>query len=288
MSAPHASPASGTADPPATAAQPKFVIQPGTALAAAGVAFAVGLGASWLLARRGKLPNPGAVEAMIEQRASPSSPGAGAAVASRISSAAAAMAPATPTSAPPAAAATRRIQTNRIGGRVQPAGTMSPAAAAAAIEQAQQRPSAKDAMKLGFRAALDITGSDDVPRSSAAAAGGKAAGPPDAADMVYAAKAFGIGTALALSLFGVGTWATMKALGVSDIAGFHLRMREVLGLRVLAINESLKPHTEFLRVPEPDNAEADDAAAFATLERAWDNEEADVDGQDGAAEIVAA
>ncbi|KAI9216019.1 hypothetical protein BC828DRAFT_26496 [Blastocladiella britannica] len=221
-----------------------FLISPRTALTAAAVAFAAGLAGSWLLARRGRLPNPGAItkeEVMAMTRAStPSAKPAPSVTAS---------------GAPP-----RLRPVARIGGRIAPptatnatpipVPTASSAASSlAAAVSSQSGPSARDAMRSGLAMALDITGSSDDGKNSKSVSGPAV----DASNISYAARAFGIGTALAVGFFASGTLALMWTLDVHDIPSFHARMQTLLGTRVHALNVKLQPHTEFLRVADPDS-----------------------------------
>ncbi|ORZ34812.1 hypothetical protein BCR44DRAFT_59673 [Catenaria anguillulae PL171] len=224
------------------------IIRPGTALSLAAGAFVIGIGASWIMAKRGKLPNPGALTGP------------------RSSSIAA-----SPAAASPAARLVPSSSAPRIGGRIapRPPPTLVPTDAQPISMPEPSKLSAREAMRSGLAMALDWTGTDDAPKRP----GSQAKTHVDSSDIFYAAKALGLGTALALSLFGFGTVGVMKALDVDDIPSFHARMRQLLGLRVLAANEALKPHTEFLRVAEV--PEEEDQAALAALEMEWAEGEAE-------------
>ncbi|KNE60400.1 hypothetical protein AMAG_05789 [Allomyces macrogynus ATCC 38327] len=205
-------PAPSTSAPatPAPARQPPtlagITINPGAVAAVAGTAFAVGLAASWIMARRGRLPTAGPVPTSAPRTAVPRP--------------SATPNPATPPAVRGNAAARRAAAAARRG----PAVTSSKAEAALVMRQG-----AASVFRM-------TTGNDEDPG---------AVPPADNDTVVFALKAFATGTALAVGAFAVGVFAVSRMLDAHDIPTFHAKMQSLMGPRLAAWQEAVRREAVF-------------------------------------------
>ncbi|KAJ3371441.1 hypothetical protein GGF31_003366 [Allomyces arbusculus] len=232
-----------TAPAPAPARQPPtlagITINPGAVAAVAGTAFVMGLGASWIMARRGRLPKAGPVPTAAAPRGPVPRPSA-------------APTPATPQSVRGNAAARRAAAAARRG----PAVSSSKAEAALVMRQG-----AASVFRM-------TTGNDEDPGSVP---------PADNDTVVFALNAFAAGTALAVGAFAVGVFAVSRMLDAHDIPTFHAKMQALMGPRLAAWQDAVRREAVFLQVPEQSAEEEAADPAWQELDRVFAAEKATTD-----------
>ncbi|KAJ3361370.1 hypothetical protein GGF32_007416 [Allomyces javanicus] len=220
---------------PAPARQPPtlagITINPGAVAAVAGTAFAVGLGASWIMARRGRLTTAGPIPTAAAPRTPVPRPAA------------------TPNTAPPAA-----VRGNAAARRAAAAARRGPAVTSSKAEAAL-------VMRQGAASVFRMTtGNDEDPG---------AVPPADNDTVVFALKAFAAGTALAVGAFAVGAFAVSRVLDAHDIPTFHAKMQALMGPKLAAWQEAVRREAVFLQVPEQSSEEDAPDPAWEELDRVF-------------------